>query len=186
MPSGCQPQCRLLCAEKVCGAKLRLCVRASARTGVGTSAVESPRIHRKTRRPEGRRRGRSPGPTGLIRKVSGIGMPSCLTKRTGVGRRERLPHKTKCSFLPAWADLESGPRELGPAFTERTLVLQNELIRLCTGRSRQAKPPVAPVYKTNYATAVMVFSFASTGWRRDWSFRSWLRLTWKFFVIFCS
>jgi hypothetical protein len=27
--------------------------------------------------------------------------------------------------------------------------------------------------KTNYqAAAVMTFSFASTGWRRDWSFRS--------------
>jgi len=34
--------------------------------------VESPRIHRKPRRPEGWRRGGSPGPTGLIRKVSGI------------------------------------------------------------------------------------------------------------------
>jgi len=42
-------------------------------------------------------------------------------------------------------------------------------------------------YKTNYAaTAVMAFSFASTGWRRDWSFRSWFRLTWKFFVTLCS
>ena len=43
------------------------------------------------------------------------------------------------------------------------------------------------VYRTNYAAAaVMTFSFARTGWRRDWSFRSWLRLVWKFFVTLCS
>jgi len=43
------------------------------------------------------------------------------------------------------------------------------------------------LYKTNYAAAaVMTFSFASTGWRRDWSFSSWLRFAWKFFVSLCS
>jgi len=44
----------------------------------------------------------------------------------------------------------------------------------------------ASAYPTTHALAVMTFSLANTGWRRDWSFRSRLKLTWKFFVSFCS
>jgi hypothetical protein len=71
-----------------------------------------------------------------------------------------------------WAGASAYPTH----FTKRTdlrtsgLPLQNESaapianwVRIA-GRSRQAKRPVAPFYKTNYAAAaVMVFSFASTG-----------------------
>ena len=82
--------------------------------------------------------------------------------------------------------LESAPRGVGQIY--RTESTGESACRTFykTKVSGQARAPVAPFYKTNYAAAVITFPFAGTGWRRDWSFRSWLRLIWKFFVIFCS
>jgi uncharacterized protein YeaO (DUF488 family) len=127
------------------------------------------------------------GNGGVQNELSGFGLR--FTKPIGVGRRERLPRVfTKRTQRETGSTLQIRElllqNELGWAgasaypthFTKRTdlrtsgLPLQNESaapianwVRIA-GRSRQAKRPVAPFYKTNYAAAaVMVFSFASTG-----------------------
>ena len=65
------------------GAKLRLCVRASARTAFGVSAGESTRIPCNPRRPEGPRRGRSPGqPQGRNGQYAVLGAaPAHMTRQ---------------------------------------------------------------------------------------------------------